>query len=112
MSARPTWLSVLQFFVKESETDVFENDLEEMHQLARKQPGYIWGHYSRSLVDGRYFVISEWESYVDMKKWEHQPRHEEIGETNESRYVARRDMQNRKFIPWYKPGAERKSWTG
>lgn len=106
-----TWLSVLQFFVKEPEQPAFERDMEEMYERARKQPGYIWGHFGRSMVDGRWFVISEWESYQHMKDWEHEARHEEVGELNKPRYHPGRDMQNRKFIPWYKPGAERKPWT-
>lgn len=106
-----TWLSVLQFFVKETETGAYEKDVEEMYELAQKQPGYIWAHYGRSMVDGRYFVISEWDSYEQMHAWEDEPRHQEVMEANDPRYEPGRDMQNRKFIPWYKPGAERKPWT-
>ena len=106
-----TWLSVLQFFVKDSSTADFEQLMEEMYESAQKQPGYIWGHYGRSMIDGRYFVISEWESYENMKDWEHEERHEAVGEDAKTYYEAGRDMQNRKFIPWYKPTAERKKWT-
>lgn len=106
-----TWLSMLQFFVKESETDAFLHDMEEMYELVRKQPGYLWGHYGRSMVDGRFLVVSEWQTYDEMKAWEHEARHEEVGDINEPRYEAGRDMQNRKFVPWYKPGADRKPWT-
>jgi heme-degrading monooxygenase HmoA len=106
-----TWLSVLQFFVRESASAEFERYMEEMYELAGKQPGYLWGHYGRSMVDGRWFVISEWETYEDMKDWEHETRHEAVGEEVKPLYEAGRDMQNRKFVPWYKPGAERKAWT-
>jgi heme-degrading monooxygenase HmoA len=106
-----TWLSVLQFFVKESSTADFEQLMEEMYESAQKQPGYIWGHYGRSMVDGRYFVISEWESREEMKAWEDEERHKAVGEDVKTYYEAGRDMQNRKFIPWYKPTAERKKWT-
>jgi heme-degrading monooxygenase HmoA len=106
-----TWLSVLQFFVKEAEIEAFERDMVEMDQLAKKQPGYLWSHYGRSMVDGRYFVISEWSSYEQMKAWEHEARHEAVGDSNESRYEVGRDMENRKFIPWYRPDKPRKAWT-
>jgi heme-degrading monooxygenase HmoA len=108
---RSTWLSLLQFFVRESEKDAFQADMEEMYELAQKQPGYLWGHYGRSMVDGRWFVVSEWTSYEEMKAWEHEARHEEVGDINGARYEFGRDMQNRKFVPWYKPGADRKAWT-
>jgi heme-degrading monooxygenase HmoA len=106
-----TWLSVLQFFVKDPDTGPFESDMEEMYELARKQPGFIYGQYARSMVDGRYLVISEWESYQALKDWEDEEQHQGVMERNEPRYESGRDMQNRKFIPWYKPGAERKPWT-
>ena len=108
---KSTLLSVLQFFVKEGSTEEFEELMEEMYESAQKQPGYIWGNYGRSMVDGRYFVISEWESRTDMKAWEEEERHKAVGEDAKTYYEAGRDMQNRKFIPWYKPGAERKDWT-
>ena len=107
-----TWLSVLQFFVKDRATTEFEALMEEMYESAQKQPGYIWGHFGRSMVDGRYLVISEWESYEDMKAWEHEERHEGVGEEAKAYYEPGREMQNRKFLPWYKPGADRKPWTG
>lgn len=106
-----TWLSVLQFFVKESGEADFLALMEEMYESAQTQPGYLWGHYGRSMVDGRWFVISEWDSYANMKLWEHEERHEAVGEDAKTYYEAGRDMQNRKFIPWYKPGAARKTWT-
>jgi heme-degrading monooxygenase HmoA len=106
-----TWLSVLQFFVKEAKIETFERDMAEMDELAREQPGYLWSHYGRSMVDGRYFVISEWGSYEAMKAWEHEARHEAVGDQNEGRYEAGRDMENRKFIPWYRPDKSRKGWT-
>ncbi len=106
-----TWLSVLQFFCKGDACEGFEKLLDEMYELAQRQPGYLWGHFGRSMVDGRYFVISEWESYEDMKAWEHEERHEAVGEGAKTFYEMGRDMQNRKFVPWYKPGAERKPWT-
>ena len=106
-----TWLSVLQFFVKEATEADFEQLMEEMYESAQKQPGYMWGHYGRSHVDGRWFVISEWESRADMKAWEEEERHKGVGDENELRYEPGRGMENRKFIPWYKPGAERKPWT-
>lgn len=106
-----TWLSLLQFFVREVEQDAFAADMEEMYELARKQPGYLWGHYGRSMVDGRWFVVSEWASYEEMKAWEHEARHEEVGDANEARYEPGRDMENRKFIPWYRPDKPRKAWT-
>jgi heme-degrading monooxygenase HmoA len=82
-----------------------------MYELAQKQPGYIWGHYGRSMVDGRWFVISEWESRSEMKAWEDEERHSAVGDEAATFYEAGRDMQNRKFVPWYKPGAPRKAWT-
>jgi heme-degrading monooxygenase HmoA len=106
-----TWVSILQFFVKEADQGDFEQDMDAMYELAKKQPGYMWGHYGRSHVDGRWFVISEWESYDEMKAWEHEQTHEEIGDINETRYEPGRDMENRKFIPWYRPDKPRKVWT-
>jgi heme-degrading monooxygenase HmoA len=106
-----TWLSVLQFFVKDDSAKHFERLMDEMYQSAQEQPGYISGHYGRSMVDGRWFVISEWESRAQMKAWEEEERHKAVGEDAKTYYEAGRDMQNRKFIPWYKPGAERKAWT-
>ena len=106
-----SWLSVLQFFVKEDSSKHFERLMEEMYESAQEQPGFIWGNYARSLVDGRWYVISEWESRTDMKAWEDEERHKAVGEDAKTFYDAGRDMQNRKFIPWYKPGAERKQWT-
>jgi heme-degrading monooxygenase HmoA len=106
-----TWLSVLQFFVKDAATEDFETLMEEVYASAQKQPGYIWGHVGRSMVDGRYFVISEWERREHMKAWEEEERHKAIGEDAKTFYETGRDMENRKFIPWYKPGAERKTWT-
>lgn len=106
-----TWVSILQFFVRESEQPLFTSDMDDMYELAQKQPGYMWAHYGRSAVDGRWFVISEWETYEQMKAWEHEETHEAIGEVNEARYEAGRDMENRKFIPWYRPDKARKSWT-
>jgi heme-degrading monooxygenase HmoA len=106
-----TWLSLLQFFVKDYKEDEFEKYMEEMYELAQKQPGYIWGHFGRSMIDGRWFVISEWDSYANMKLWEHEERHEAVGEEVKPLYDPGRDMENRKFIPWYKPTAERKTWT-
>jgi heme-degrading monooxygenase HmoA len=106
-----TWLSVLQFFVKDYKEGEFEKYMEEMFELAQKQPGYRWAHFGRSLIDGRWFVISEWDSYQNMKDWEHEERHEAVGEEVKPLYDPGRDMENRKFIPWYKPGAERKTWT-
>ena len=52
-----TWLSVLQFFCKAGTEGHFEQLMEEMYELAQKQPGYLWGHYGRSMVDGRWFVM-------------------------------------------------------
>jgi hypothetical protein len=46
-----------------------------------------------------------------MKAWEHEPTHEELGDSWKPRYDHGRDMQNRKFIPWYRPDKPRKSWT-
>jgi heme-degrading monooxygenase HmoA len=106
-----TWVSILQFFVKEGDEADFEKDLDLMYELAKKQPGYMWAHYGRSMIDGRYFVISEWESYQEMKDWEHEETHEALGDAWESRYVAGRDMENRKLIPWYRPDKPRKAWT-
>jgi heme-degrading monooxygenase HmoA len=106
-----TWLSVLQFFVKDYKEAEFERYMEEMFELAQKQPGYRWAHFGRSMIDGRWFVISEWDSYQTMKDWEHEERHEAVGEEVKPLYDPGRDMENRKFIPWYKPGAERKTWT-
>ena len=106
-----TWLSVLQFFVKERNREAFEELLEETYELAQKQPGYLWGHYGRSMVDGRYFVISEWNSRANMKAWEDEERHQQTMEEGEPQYEPGRGAENRKFIPWYKPGAERKPWT-
>jgi len=111
IDADSTWLSVLQFFVKDASTGDFEELMEEMYESAQKQPGYLWGHYGRSMVDGRWFVISEWESRADMKAWEDEERHAVVGEEAVAHYEPGRDMQNRKFIPWYKPGAQRKTWT-
>ena len=111
IDAESTWLSVLQFFCKERTDSDFEQLMEEMYELAQKQPGYLWGHYGRSMVDGRWFVISEWDSRTQMKTWEDEERHKAVGEDAKTYYEAGRDMQNRKFIPWYKPGAERKQWT-
>ena len=106
-----TWLSVLQFFVKDDAIEDFEQLMEEMYVSAQKQPGYLWGHFGRSMVDGRYFVISEWERREDMKAWEEEERHKAVGEDAKTLYEGGRDMENRKFIPWYKPGAQRKTWT-
>ena len=106
-----TWVSLLQFFVKENDREAFERDMEELYELAKKQPGYMWAHYGRSHVDGRWFVISEWESYEQMKAWEHETRHEELMDVNEKRYESGRDMENRKLIPWYRPDKARKAWT-
>ena len=106
-----TWLSVLQFFVKEGTEPDFEQLMEEMYEAAQKQPGYLWGHYGRSHVDGRWFVISEWQTKEHMKAWEDEERHAAVGDEAQAHYHAGRDMQNRKFIPWYKPGAQRKAWT-
>jgi heme-degrading monooxygenase HmoA len=111
LDPQSTWLSVLQFFVKESEAEAFEKDMEENFEVAKKQPGFISGHYGRSMVDGRYLVISEWDSRANMKAFEDEPSHKEVMDRNEPRYEPGRDMQNRKFVPWYKPGAERKPWT-
>ena len=106
-----TWLSVLQFFCKDENHGHFERLMEDMYELAQKQPGYLWGHYGRSMVDGRWFVISEWESRTQMKAWEDEESHKAVGEDAKTYYEAGRDMQNRKFIPWHKPTAERKKWT-
>lgn len=106
-----TWLSVLQFFCKEGTEADFEQLMEEMYEAAQKQPGYLWGHYGRSHVDGRWFVISEWQHKEDMKAWEDEERHAAVGDEAQAHYHSGRDMQNRKFIPWYKPTAERKTWT-
>jgi heme-degrading monooxygenase HmoA len=106
-----TWVSILQFFVKEGDESDFEQDLDAMYELGKKQPGFMWAHYGRSMIDGRYFVISEWESYEQMKAWEHEETHEALGDAWESRYMAGRDMENRKFIPWYRPDKPRKAWT-
>lgn len=105
------WVSLLQFFVKPTEQDAFERDMDEMYELALKQPGFLWAHYGRSMVDGRWFVWSEWETYEQMKAWEHESRHEQVGDENEPRYEAGHDMENRKFIPWYRPDKARKAWT-
>jgi len=105
------WVSILQFFVKESDQADFEQDLDAMYELGKKQPGYIWAHYGRSMIDGRYFVISEWESYEQMKAWEHEETHEALGDAWESRYLAGHDMENRKLIPWYRPDKPKKAWT-
>ena len=107
-----SWLSVLQFFVKEDDTEGFEQLCEEMYEHAKKQPGFRWAHYGRSMIDGRYFIISEWDSRKNMKDWEDEEQHSLAMEKGEPLYHAGRDMQNRKFIPWYRPGAERKAWTG
>ena len=106
-----TWLSVLQFFVKEGDEGDFETLMEEMFELAKKQPGYLWGNYGRSMVDGRWFVISEWASRADIKAWEDEERHAAVGVEAETFYEAGRDMQNRKWVAWYKPGSTRKEWT-
>jgi heme-degrading monooxygenase HmoA len=106
-----SWLSVLQFFVKEENAEAFEKICDEMYETAQKQPGYLWAHYGRSMIDGRYFIISEWESRAAMKEWEDHEAHSLSMDKGEPMYHAGRDMQNRKFIPWYKPGAERKAWT-
>lgn len=107
----PTWLSLLQFFVRENEIDAFEQDMDVVMELAKKQPGYLWAHWGRSSVDGRYFVLSEWESYDEMKAFEHESAHEDLQEINEKRYVPGRDMENRKFLAWYRPDKPRKAWT-
>ena len=107
-----TWLSVLQFFCKEGTDSDFAQLMEEMYELAQKQPGYLWGHYGRSLIDGRYFIISEWESRKAMKDWENVEEHGLAMDKGDPLYHAGRVMENRKFIPWYKPGAKRKAWTG
>jgi heme-degrading monooxygenase HmoA len=106
-----TWVSILQFFVKDGDQADFEKDLDAMYELGKKQPGYIWAHYGRSMIDGRYFVISEWESYEQMKAWEHEETHEALGDAWETRYEAGRDMENRKLIPWYRPDKPKKAWT-
>jgi heme-degrading monooxygenase HmoA len=106
-----TWLSVLQFFCKDGTDRDFVTLMEEMFELAQKQPGYIWGHYGQSDIDGRWFVISEWESRTQMKAWEDEERHAAVGEEAETFYESGRDMQNRKFVSWYKPGSQRKAWT-
>jgi heme-degrading monooxygenase HmoA len=106
-----SWLSLLQFFVKEEDAKGFEEICDEMYEQAKKQPGYKWAHYGRSLIDGRYFIVSEWESRKAMKEWEDHEAHSLAMDKGEPMYHAGRDMQNRKFIPWYKPGAERKPWT-
>lgn len=108
---QPTWLSVIQFFVRDADAEGFERDMEEAYELARKQPGFLWAHYGRSMIDGRYFVVSEWGTYEEMKAFEHEARHEEIQEANETRYHPGRDAENRKFVAWYRPDKPRKAWT-
>jgi heme-degrading monooxygenase HmoA len=106
-----TWLSILQFFVKEDSTEDFERLMEEMYESAQKQPGFLWGNYGRSQVDGRWFVVSEWDSRANIKAWEDEERHAAVGEDAKTYYEAGRDMQNRKWVAWYKPGSQRKAWT-
>jgi heme-degrading monooxygenase HmoA len=106
-----SWLSVLQFFVKERAAEDFERDLESTYELATNQPGFISGHYARSKVDGRYIVISEWKTREDMKAWEDYEEHKGIMDEHESSYQPGRGAQNRKFIPWQRPGTEPKQWT-
>ena len=106
-----SWLSLLQFFVKEEQTEEFEQLCEEMHERAKKEPGYLWSHYGRSMIDGRYFIVSEWETRKAMKDWEDHEEHSQAMDKGEPLYHPGRDMQNRKFIPWYRPGTPRKDWT-
>jgi hypothetical protein len=42
-----TWVSILQFFVTEADQSQFEQDMDAMYELAKKQPGYIWAHFGR-----------------------------------------------------------------
>lgn len=44
--------------------------LDQLRDLARKQPGYISGETLRSLDDHEdYIVISKWETAADWEKW-------------------------------------------
>ena len=44
--------------------------LDQLRDLAKKQPGYISGETLRSLDDHEdYLVISKWETAADWEKW-------------------------------------------
>src|SRR6266550_556061 len=107
-----SWLSILQFFVKEENTEAFEQLCEETYELAKKQPGYKGAHYGRSMIDGRYFIISEWDSLKAMKDWEDVEEHGTAMDKGDTLYHPGRAMENRKFIPWQRPGTPKKTWTG
>jgi len=35
--------------VTEADQTQFEQDMDAMYELAKKQPGYIWAHFGRSM---------------------------------------------------------------
>jgi heme-degrading monooxygenase HmoA len=107
-----SWLSILQFFVKEEHAEEFEQLCDDMYELAKTQPGFKWAHYGRSSIDGRYFIISEWDSLKAMKDWENVEEHGLAMDKGDPMYHPGRLMENRKFIPWQKPGTPKKAWTG
>jgi heme-degrading monooxygenase HmoA len=72
-------LSYLRMEIDPGQIAAYEEDLEEMLQLARKTPGLLGAESFRARGEPNvYLVLSEWESHEAMRSFLMQERHVEI----------------------------------
>jgi heme-degrading monooxygenase HmoA len=72
-------LSYLRMEIDPDRIDAYEEDLEEMMQLARETPGFLRVEVFRARDEPNvYLVLSEWESHEAMRSFLMQERHVEM----------------------------------
>ena len=65
----------------------FHKDLQEMMDLAKKQPGFISAEvFQPQGKDNVFLVLSQWESRDQSSVFEHVDEHEDIMDKYEDRY--------------------------
>jgi heme-degrading monooxygenase HmoA len=101
-----TLLSYLKFVLaSETDRDAFEEDLKQMLERAVTQPGYKWAEMGRDIWDDRkHIVLSEWETFEDMKAWENNTEHGKVMDRWPDEKYAE-PFRHRRFVPWKKPEA-------
>lgn len=93
-------ISYLQFHIKGSEVEPFEQSLKRLLEEARAAEGCLWAYAFRGQdVEPSYMVLSGWEDAAKMRVWEDSPRHQRAVRTGQQEYFSR-PMVVRRYNPF------------
>lgn len=98
-----TITSYLRFFLaSEADRENFEEDLKEMLERAMNAPGFQRAEAGRDVwEDRKYIVVSQWDSFEEMKAWEHSAHHEAVMDRWPDERWAE-PFEHKRFVDWKK----------